>query len=140
MMATKRDRDLETFLTDKKKRKETFGRIRNCCKDLRLADLQANGSNGEIEGLEGEDVATWLVAKFGFTTVKNAIDYFQNLPTSLRENEALRSRMLRVGDIMNTVIMLAEKYSPSLLHPESTTIDASTTPGEHMWLVIYYCR
>ena len=59
-------------------RKRTFGQIRNSCKDLRLADLEVNGCNGEIEGLEGEDVATWLVAKFGFTTVKKAVEYFQN--------------------------------------------------------------
>ena len=144
MAANKRrkvDRNIESFLTEKKKRRETFGQIRNSCKDLRLADLEVNGCNGEIEGLEGEDVATWLVAKFGFTAVKKAVDYFQKLPKSLRENEVLRSRMLGVGDmtdIMNTIIMIAENHSSSLLHPEldreSTT---STTPGEHILLVMY---
>ncbi len=70
--------------------------------------------------------------------MKKAVECFQKLPKSLRENEVLRSRMLGVGDmtnIMNTVIMIAEKHSPSLLHPELN--QESTTPGEHILLVVY---
>ncbi len=37
-------------------------------------------------------------------------------------------------NIMNTIIMIAEKHSPSLLHPELN--QESTTPGEQLYISV----
>ena len=107
--------DIDDFLLERKRKKQISSIMNEYCDKLK--DIKAE----EVSGKE-ENVATWLVSKYGFHSVAKAIECYHRLPVILNETE--RQRLINEEvSVVAEIIQLVERVCPSLLVVQQPTSD-----------------